>query len=156
MILSITDQTLSHSPDLLDQGVLSHPSQSDIPTQRLECGISDAENQGNSLWPQQQCPVQQNWFSPGFLSCNFPLLSPALHAFFSMLPSDGETFVKSTLSVRARSYFLLGTGHAKWSASAPRRALRITGEFSLWWGHWDQLMKPFPQVCVFCAFVKYT
>lgn len=90
MTLSITDQILSHCPDILDQGMLSQLSQSDIPTQHFECGISDAKHQGQqkihfgirSGVPSRNGFVQVSHYLSYYLIIYFPFLPPILHVFF--------------------------------------------------------------------------
>lgn len=102
MTLSITDQILSHCPDILDQGMLSQLSQSDIPTQHFECGISDAKHQGQqkihfgirSGVPSRDGFIQVSHYLSYYLIIYFPFLPPILHVFFPILPSNFETCVK--------------------------------------------------------------
>lgn len=112
-------------------------------TKETHCGLSNSVLSSRTGFLQGSCLVTflcthllSMSFSPYFLVSVTHLLNPLCQS---------EQGVISYLELALQTDWL----------SAPGRALRITGEFS-WWGHWDHLMKPFPQVCVFFAFMKYT
>ena len=163
LTLSITDQILSRCPDILDQAMLSQLSQSDIPTQHFECGISDAKHQGQQkihFGISSGVPSRQRWFCPSFsLSCNFPFLPPILHVFFSTLPSNFETCVKFPFLCRsAQGVFCYLQLAAKLIYfSTVESSQRLSGHSCGWWGQWNYLIKPFPErMYVSFAFMKYT
>lgn len=157
MTLSITDQILSHCPDILDQGMLSQLSQSDIPTQHFECGISDAKHQGqqkicfgiSSGVPSRDGFVQvshylvtflfshlfSTCFSPHFLVIKFPFLCQSAQGVFCYLQLAAKLIYFSTME----------------------SSQRLSGHSCGWWGQWNYLIKPFPEgMYVSFAFMKYT
>ena len=161
MTLSVTDQILSHCPDILASGMLSQLSQSDSPTQHFECGISDAKHQGQQ---KIRFGISSGVTSrDGFIQVSHYLVtflfSHLFSMFFSTLPSNFETCVKFAFLCRsAQGVFCYLQLAAKLIYfSTMESSQRLSGHSCGWWGQWNYLIKPFPEgMYVSFAFMKYT